>query len=150
MIGAEVERNDLFAIVRDQFLTQSRDGLLSMGQAVVDSAYESMPEADGPAPGGEPPHSHTNTLREALAFAVENGYLYVGTLFSKVGVRGAVLEYGGRRAPVMSRKKSRATGKAYKPHPFIGPAYNAMLDTFVERVAKPDSFAPPVAENFTS
>lgn len=156
MIGAEVERESLFSLVKEGFLSQSREGLLSMGQAVVDSAYESMPVADGPASAGKPPHSHTETLRNALAFAVKDGYLYVGTLFSKVGVRGAVLEYGGRNAPVMSRAKSRrsrtASGalKRYKPHPFITPAYNATLDTFSQRVAKPESFVPPSAENFTS
>ena len=134
MIGAEVEKVNLFGAIEREFLGRSHDGLLSMGKAVIQTAWDSMPVADGPAPSGEPPHSHTETLRNALAFAIEHDYLYVGTLFSEVGVRGAVLEFGGRRDPVMSRKRSRRTGK-YKPHPFIGPALDKNLDTFAPRVA---------------
>ena len=141
MIGAEVEKIDLFGAVKVQILQQSRDGLLSMGKAVIDTAWESMPvhgrkESDADyetAPAGAPPYSHTETLREALAFAVEDGFLYVGTLFSKVGVRGAVLEYGGRARS--KKRKTRRSGRAYKPHPFIGPALDKQRDTFAPRVA---------------
>ena len=142
MIGAEVEKVNLFGAIVAEVENQSRDGLLDMGKAVVQTAWDSMPvhglkEGDvgyATAPAGEPPYSHSETLRSALAFAIQNGYLYVGTLFSVVGVRGAVLEFGGRQVPVW-RNKSRRSGRAYKPHPFIGPALDKNLDTFAPRVA---------------
>lgn len=115
MIGAEVEKDDLLGAVATQILNQSRQGLLSMGAAVFQAAFDSMPvhgrkESDADyetAPAGEPPYSHTETLRDALACSVVGDYLFAGTLFSKVSVRGAVLEFAAREQPENMKRKSR-------------------------------------------
>ena len=140
MIAAEVKKESLFGHVVAVVTEQAQAGLRSMAEAVIDTAYESMPvhgrtPADpdySAAPAGQPPYSHTESLREALAYAVDGDRFLVGTLRSKVGVRGAVLEFGGRPGTPEQMAKRR---KRYKHHPFIGPALDKNLDTFAPRVA---------------
>ena len=140
MIAAEVEKESLFGRVAAAVTAQAQAGLRSMAEAVVATAYESMPvhgrtPADpdyAAAPAGEPPYSHTETLRSSLAYAIDGDRFLVGTLKSKVGVRGAVLEFGGRPASPERMAKRR---KRYKHHPFIGPAMTKNLSSFAPRVA---------------
>ena len=158
IVGCEVQKSDLFGYICEQTIGAARAGLIEHAQAVIDTAWESMPvhgrrEGDSDyetSPDGKPPYSHTETLRDALAYTIEGNYIYVGVPFSKVGVRGAVLEFGGRRDPVMSRNKSRRKDNNRKRHPFIQPAFDAQLDRLVPRVAgKQDSLAPSGAGGLT-
>jgi hypothetical protein len=64
---------------------------------IIDVACDLMPFMDGPAPRGDPPHSHTGQLRASLAAAIrDDGTVIVGPQKSQVGERGMVLEFAGR------------------------------------------------------
>lgn len=140
-VDIDVATDDFVALARRKFVDGAREGMKAHAQAVIDDARESMPWAQGapkgpPAEDGKPPNRQTGALAEALAWAIDDdGFILAGVDGDKQGVKGAVLEYAAREPPKDMKRKSRRTGKAYKRHPFIGPAFDRQLSDFTQRVA---------------
>ena len=141
MIEGEVTRLMYFDELEDKVLKQARVGTKSFAEAVMKDAWKSMPvmgrSPSDPnyrhAPYGEPPYSHTETLRNSLAVAEgSDGFWYAGTKFSEVGLRGVYLEFGGRE--LKKDEVGRPRKRKISPHPFIGPALDRQIDTFVPHV----------------
>ena len=141
MFGFKLDFEDEFGRLGLRLDKQIREGLKEQGIAVVVRAVESMKPAgktpEDPdyahAPPGKPPYMHTGLLASSIAVGVEKGRVVVGPLSSVVGQRGAWLEFGGR--PVQEGKTGKPRKRKLFPHPFMGPAMEAELPHFVERIA---------------
>lgn len=142
MIDGEVTRLTFFDKIEEKILKQARVGTKSLAEAVMEDAWKSMPVRGrtpsdpnyAHAPFGDPPFSHTEVLRNSLDVAVDSsGFWYAGTKHSEVGLRGVYLEFGGRE--LQKDEVGRPRLRKINPHPFIGPALDRQIHTFVPRVA---------------
>lgn len=96
------------------------------------TAIESMEEAEGPSPPGEPPHTHTSgvtrkgrkrpgVLPKSITFDNdrESQTALIGPRFSVVGLAGEAHEFGGE-----------FRGDDYPERPFMEPALMQNIDRF--------------------
>jgi hypothetical protein len=76
-------------------------------------AKRSVRKKKGPAPAGQPPHTHTKRLPRAIKYAVEKqrGRVVIGPDVESFGTAGKAHEHGG------TYKHER-----YARRPFMGPA----------------------------
>ena len=148
MFGAKIEIIDTFDQVLRHVELQSQKGLEGLAEAVKKDAAGSMEERHGVkpsdkgyahAPDKSPPYVHTGTLRRSIEVTATKGRVFAGTRYSVVGERGAWLEFGGR--PLEPGQKGRKRNRDLKEHPFIGPALDRNIGTFVKRVS--GSFTRP-------
>ena len=81
------------------------------------------PQAQGRGPCGQPPHTHTKRLPQAIKYAVEKktGSVVIGPDVESFGTAGKAHEHGGQ-----------FRGERYPRRPFMGPA----LEKTKERLPK--------------
>lgn len=89
------------------------------GGAIRLAAVRSIRKRKGPAPAGQPPHTHTRRLPRAIKYAVEKQRqaVVIGPDVEAFGTAGKAHEHGGRY------KKER-----YAKRPFMGPALEKTKD----------------------
>jgi len=83
------------------------------GAAIRLVAKRSVRKKKGPAPAGQPPHTHTKRLPSAIKYAVEKrqSRVVIGPDVESLGTAGKAHEHGG------TYKHER-----YSRRPFMGPA----------------------------
>jgi hypothetical protein len=83
------------------------------GGAIRLAAVRSIRKRQGPAPAGQPPHTHTRRLPRAIKYAVEKSRqaVVIGPDVESLGTAGKAHEHGGRY------RRER-----YPRRPFMGPA----------------------------
>lgn len=91
--------------------------LSKLGFRIMQDAKQSVQKASGPSIAGSPPHTHDNSFKASIAYAVEGDSVVVGMRQSVIGKVGEVMEFGG------SYK-----GQQYPARPTIGPAAKRQLD----------------------
>lgn len=93
------------------------------GGAIRLAAVRSIRKRKGPAPAGQPPHTHTRRLPRAFKYAVEKQRqtVVIGPDIQSLGTAGKAHEHGGHY------RRER-----YPKRPFMGPA----LEKTKERLPK--------------
>lgn len=93
------------------------------GGAIRLAAVRSIRKRKGPAPAGQPPHTHTRRLPRAIKYAVEKQRqtVVIGPDIQSLGTAGKAHEHGGHY------RRER-----YPKRPFMGPA----LEKTKERLPK--------------
>jgi hypothetical protein len=83
------------------------------GGAIRLAAVRSVRKRKGPAPAGQPPHTHTRRLPRAIKYAVEKSRqaVVIGPDVESFGTAGKAHEHGGHY------RRER-----YPKRPFMGPA----------------------------
>lgn len=111
--------------IEREYRVKLRESLSDFAKAVRDEAVRLIQEADGPSAPGDPPHTHTGALPDAIQYYA--GEIEAGGAFAADGgeiVRIALLlEYGG-----WERHGERLIYTA--PRPFLRPAYERVSDRF--------------------
>lgn len=89
------------------------------GGAIRLAAVRSIRQRKGPAPAGQPPHTHTRRLPRAIKYAVEKARqtVVIGPDVESFGTAGKAHEHGGRY------RRER-----YPKRPFMGPALEKAKD----------------------
>lgn len=89
------------------------ESLAHAGAVIRLTARRSIRKRKGPSIAGQPPHTHTGALRNAILYAVEKtrGRVVIGPTFGGTGTSAMAHEFGGRYRKTM-----------YPRRPFMGPA----------------------------
>lgn len=99
----------------------TRKALAKAGAFIRRDARRSIRTREGPAPPGQPPHSHKGHLKRFLFFAWDPASRSVVVGPAALGRANAppLLEFGGRTT--IRTKKGRVQAH-YEPRPFMNPA----------------------------
>ena len=106
---------------------KARRAVLSKAGAFIrTTARRSLRRRKGPAPPGQPPHSHTGLLKRFLYFAYEpaSDSVVIGPAkLNKPGAAPRVLEHGGKTM-VQQRRRGRVVRRrvSIEARPYMGPA----------------------------
>lgn len=88
--------------------------------AISKDVKQSLQTAAGPAPAGQPPHTHKGAfLRRAIRYASDKEGAVIGPMASVVGEAGAAHEFGGS-----------LHGTDYPERPFMQPALERAIPRF--------------------
>jgi hypothetical protein len=89
------------------------------GGAIRLAAVRGIRKRKGPAPAGQPPHTHTRRLPRAIKYAVEKKrqVVVIGPDVESFGTAGKAHEHGGR-----------FRGERYPKRPFMAPALEKTKD----------------------
>jgi len=97
------------------------------GGAIRKAALRGIKKAEGPAPVGHPPHTHTERLPRAIRYAVEKSpkAVVIGPDVEAFGTAGKAHEFGGRYRH-----------EQYPKRPFMAPALENVKDRLPKFWAK--------------
>ncbi|CAN5409979.1 hypothetical protein BH11PLA2_BH11PLA2_34590 [soil metagenome] len=109
--------------------------LTQFGALVAERAKASITDSKKPSRPGEPPHSHSGTLRNLIVsyYNPDACSVYVGPekLSGKIGDAPVVLELGGETQIRVRRPGSRKPGRiktvTVAARPYIRPAFDAEI-----------------------
>lgn len=113
MVGVKATtKTDMLKVVR-KAKQANITNLGHAGAAVRLTAARSIRKRKGPAPAGQPPHTHTRRLPRAIKYAVEKQRqrVVIGTDVQSFGTAGRAHELGGQ-----------FRGQHYEKRPFMLPA----------------------------
>lgn len=113
MIGLKVKTVSETQKVVNKAKQANITSLSHAGGAIRLTAARSIKRRKGPAPPGQPPHTHTRRLPKAIQYAVEprRQVVVIGPNVERFGTAGAAHEFGGR-----------FRGAYYEKRPFMRPA----------------------------
>jgi hypothetical protein len=119
MVGVKVKTRSQMSRVARKAKRKGIENLGHAGAAIRLTARRSIRKRKGPAPAGQPPHTHTRRLPRAIQYAVQKqrGVVVVGPDIERVGTAGKAHEHGG------TYKRER-----YERRPFMGPALEKIKD----------------------
>ena len=113
MVGMKVKTKSQMQKVVRKAKRGNIESLGHAGAAIRLVAKRSVRKKKGPAPAGQPPHTHTKRLPRAIKYAVEKqrGRVVIGPDVESFGTAGKAHEHGG----VYKQEH-------YEQRPFMGPA----------------------------
>ena len=119
MVGVKVKTRSQMQRVAKKAKRKGIENLGHAGAAIRLTAKRSIRKRKGPAPAGQPPHTHTRRLPRAIKYAVEKqrGVVVIGPDVDSLGTAGKAHEHGG----VYKQEH-------YEPRPFMGPALEKTKD----------------------
>lgn len=119
MIGMNAKTRSQMHKVARKAKRASIESLSHAGGAIRLAAVRSIRKRKGPAPAGQPPHTHTRRLPRAIKYAVEKRRqaVVIGPDVESLGTAGKAHEHGGRYR-----------GQRYAKRPFMGPALEKTKD----------------------
>jgi len=119
MVGVKARtRSEMHKVAR-KAKRANIESLGHAGGAIRLAAVRSVRKRKGPAPQGEPPHTHTRRLPRAIKYAVEKQrqVVVIGPDVESFGTAGKAHEHGGK-----------FRGERYPKRPFMGPALEKTKD----------------------
>ncbi len=113
MVGMKAKTKSQMQRVAKKAKRKGIENLGHAGAAIRLTAKRSIRKRKGPAPAGQPPHTHTKRLPSAIKYAVEKpkGRVVIGPDVESFGTAGKAHEHGGAYKQ-----------EYYEPRPFMGPA----------------------------
>lgn len=119
MVGMKAKTKSQMQRVAKKAKPRSIENLGHAGATIRLVAKRSVRKKKGPAPAGQPPHTHTKRLPRAIKYAVEKqkGVVVIGPDVESLGTAGKAHEHGG------TYKHER-----YQRRPFMGPALEKTKD----------------------
>ncbi len=119
MIGIRARTKPRFDRVRKRAMRANIESLAHAGGAIRLAARRSIRKRKGPAPPGQPPHTHTRKLPRSILYAVDKRrqVVVIGPAVHLLGTAGKAHEHGGR-----------FRGGRYPRRPFMGPALLKVKD----------------------
>ena len=119
MVGVKARTRSEMNKVARKAKRASIESLGHAGGAIRLAAVRSVRKRKGPAPQGEPPHTHTRRLPRAIKYAVvkQKSLVVIGPDVESLGTAGKAHEHDGAYKH-----------EHYKPRPFMGPALEKTKD----------------------
>jgi len=119
MVGMKARTRSQMHKVARKAKRANIESLGHAGGAIRLAAVRSVRKRKGPAPQGEPPHTHTRRLPRAIKYAVEKKrqVVVIGPDVESFGTAGKAHEHGGK-----------FRGERYPKRPFMGPALEKTKD----------------------
>ncbi|MGE4340606.1 MAG: hypothetical protein AB7E55_32350 [Pigmentiphaga sp.] len=119
MIGTTVKTKSETKKVIKKAKRANIENLGHAGGVIRLTAVRSIRKRKGPAPPGQPPHTHTRRLPRAIKYAVEKKrqVIVIGPDVESFGTAGKAHEHGGRYRH-----------ERYPKRPFMGPALEKTKD----------------------
>jgi len=119
MVGMKAKTRSQMHKVARKAKRANIESLGHAGGAIRLAAVRSVRKRKGPAPQGEPPHTHTRRLPRAIKYAVEKKrqVVVIGPDVESFGTAGKAHEHGGK-----------FRGERYPKRPFMGPALEKTKD----------------------